>query len=223
VTRPSTAGRGDPHGRFAAWLLADADEDPPRDLAVHASLCTDCQLEIAAFDMLTGIDLSRAGMPPPRALARTSRLGTAGRVAVAVSGAAAVAAIGVGSWRLAEAGGLGAGPASEPPTQAVLGNTGHPESLPAQSPSTGNPATSEESAHSSSPSPSDAASAGSGVVPLAPPPAATPRPTTAPSKTPRPSIIVATPTPAPTPQVTPSPVPTVEPTADPSASAAEAA
>jgi hypothetical protein len=227
MTRRSDANRDDRHGRFAAWLLAAAEEDPPRDLAVHASLCSECQLEIAAFDMLTGIDLGLAGMPPPRALTGRSRLHTARRVAVAVSGAAAMAAIGVGGWRLAEAGGLGAGPASEPPTQAVLGNTGHPESPPAASRSAGNPATSQESA-GSSPSPSAGASAGAsasgGLVPLPPPPpAVTPRPAATPSKTPRPSIIIATPTPVPTPAVTSSPDPTPEPTAEPTASAAEAA
>jgi hypothetical protein len=222
MRRQSDAGRDDPHGRFAAWLMAAGEEDPPRDLAVHASLCSECQLEVAAFDMLTGIDLSRAGMPPPRALVSRGRLGTAGRVAVAVSGAAAVAAIGVGGWRLAEAGGLGGGRVSEPPTQAVLGNTGHPESLPAASPSPGDLATSRESADSPTPSPSAGASAGSGVVPLPPPPVATPRPAT-PSKTPKPSIIIATPTPVPTPAVTPTPDPTAEPTTEPTATAAEAA
>jgi hypothetical protein len=219
MTRPTDAAHDDPHGRFAAWLLA-ADDDPPRDLAVHASVCSACQLEIAAFDMLTAIDLGRAGMPP-RALAGRSRLGTAGRVAVAVSGAAAMAAIGVGGWRLAEAGGLGAGPASEAPTQAVLGNTGHPETAPVASPSAGAQATAE--GLDEPPSPSSAATTGS--VPLPQPPAATPRPTTAPSRTPRPSIIISSPTPAPTQEVTPAPSPTVEPsTPEPSPSpAAEAA
>jgi hypothetical protein len=222
MTRRSAAGRDDPHRRFAAWLLAAADEGPPRDLAFHASLCSECQREIAAFDVLTSIDLGRAGMPPPRALASRARLSSSGRVVVAVGGAAAMAAIGVGGWRLAEAGGLTSGPASEPPTQAVLGNTGHPETPPPASPSAGTLATAQESADSASPSPSTGASA-SGAVPLPPPPAVTPRPTTAPSKTPKPSIIIATPTPAPTPQLTPTPAPTAEPTAEPSASAAEAA
>jgi hypothetical protein len=132
VTNLPTASRDDPHRRFAAWLLAGTDDDPPRDLAVHASLCRDCQREIAAFDMLTAIDTARAGLPPPRAMAAMRRRGTAARVAVAVSGAAAIAAMGVGGWRLAEAAGLGR--ASEPPTQAVLGNTGHPETTPPASP-----------------------------------------------------------------------------------------
>lgn len=215
------AAADDPHRRFTAWLLAATDDDPPRDLAVHASLCSSCQLEIAAFDMLTAVDLSRAGMPPLRALAASrGRLGTAGRVAMAVSGAAAVAAIVGGGWRLAEDGGLGAGPATEAPTQAVLGNTGHPETTPIASPSAG--ATGSTAKFSRSPSPSPAAT--SGTVPLPPPPAPTARPTTAPTKTPRPSIIISSPTPVPTPAITPAPSPSDTPTPEPSQSpAAEAA
>jgi hypothetical protein len=221
MTRPSTSGR-DPHRRFADWLLAATDDDPPRDLAVHASLCPECQLQIAAFDMLTAIDLARAEMPPSRAHASKGRLGTPGRVAVAVGGAAAMAAIGVGGWRLAEAGGL-TGQASEAPTQEVLGNTGHPPTTPAVSPSAGAPATTAESADSQSPKASPRASASSGALPLPPPPAATARPTTTPTKTPKPSIIAPSPTPLPTPVVTPTPDPTADPTPEPSPSAAEAA
>jgi hypothetical protein len=216
MTRPPDAGRDDPHRRFTAWLQTATDDDPPRDLAVHASLCSACQLDIAAFDMLTAIDLARAGMPPPRALASRSRLRTAGRVAAAVSGAAAVAAIGVGGWRMAAGGGLVSGPASEAPTQGVLGNTGHPET-PAASPLVSAPASAEPS-EPSSPSPA----APSGTVPQPPPPAATQKPTAAPSRTPRPSIINSSPTPAPTVEVTPTP--TESPTPEPSPSAtAEAA
>jgi hypothetical protein len=220
VTRPEVA-RDDPHGRFSAWLLAAPDEDPPRDLAVHASVCRECQLEIAAFDMLTAIDLARAGMPPPRVLATRRRLGTAGRVAVAVSGTAALAAIGVGGWRLADAGALVGGPASEAPTQAVLGNTGHPEVTQAASPSARNAAPSERSASSPPSSPSIAPS----TLPLPLPPAQTAPPTTAPSRTPLPSISTPRPTPVPTLQATAEPSPTPEPsTPEPSPSAsAEAA
>ena len=132
MTNLPTESHDDPHHRFAAWLLAGTDDDPPRDLAVHASLCRDCQRQIASFDMLTAIDTARAGLPPPRALAASRRRSTATRLAVAVSGAAAIAAIGLGGWRLAQVGGLGG--ASEPPTQAVLGNTGHPEAAPPPSP-----------------------------------------------------------------------------------------
>jgi hypothetical protein len=221
VTQPP--GYDDPHRRFAAWLLAAADDDPPRDLAVHASLCRDCQLEIAAFDMLTAVDLGRAGMPPPRALSDRRRLATPGRVVAAVSGAAAMAAIGVGGWRLADAGGLGGGLASEAPTQAVLGNTGHPETPPA-SPSGSAPATTKEPDRSPSPSPS----ATTGSVPPPLPPTATQRPTPRPTPTPRPSIIVSSPTPVPTPRVTAAPSPTLEPTPEPTpdtspSAAAEAA
>jgi hypothetical protein len=219
VTRPPTAGHDDPHGRFAAWLLAAVDDDPPRDLAVHASVCSACQFEIAALDMLTAIDLSRAGMPPPRAIHSRGRLGAVGRVAVAVSGVAALAAIGVGGWRLAEAGGLMSGAASEAPTQAVLGNTGHPEAAPAASPSAGASITPEES--SGPPSPSPAATPG--TVPLPPPAVVTPRPTAAPSRTPRPSIIISSPTPAPTEEPSPTPIPTPVPTLEPSPTPAPAA
>ncbi len=214
----------DPHRRFAEWLLATADDEPPRDLAVHASVCPDCQRQIAALDMLTGIELGNAGMPPAQAAAIERRIGAARRVAVAVGGVAAVAAIGVGGWRLVEVTGIGA-LASESPAQEVLGNTGQPQA-------TIEPSAPTELTVPASPSPSPSASATPppasstpGVTPVTLPPAATVRPTSAPTRTPRPSSAPpsptppatptpAPPTPTPTPEPTPSPTPTDLPVAE---------
>jgi len=218
-------GERDPHRRFAEWLLASADDDPPRDLAVHASLCPDCQRQIAALDMLTGIEPANAGTPPIRAGGAVRRNAVAGRVAVAVGGVAAVAAIGVGGWRLIEATGLGIGAGGESPTQEVLGNTGQPEA-------THSPIPSHAASEQASPTTTVEASAqptvdGSpGLPPVTLPPASIPSPTAGPTRTPRPTSnprgsTAPSPTPAPTatpaptetpPEVTPTPNPEETPT-----------
>ena len=202
----------DGHRRFGEWLLTAADDEPPRDLAVHASVCPDCQRQIAALDMLTGIELANAGMPPARAGRTERRIGVAGRVAVAVSGVAAVAAIGVGGWRLVDATGIGATPDGESPAQEVLGNTGQPQATTPPSPSgelSGPPSPSV------SPSPSATPLVGSppGVMPVTTPPPVTTRPpaaTARPTRTPRPTSTPPSPTPAPT--ATPEPTPEATPT-----------
>jgi hypothetical protein len=231
MRRPRGRGDGDPHGRFAEWLTAAPDEEPPRDLAVHASVCRGCQRQIAALDMLANIDPGRAGLPPLRALPTGSRWRTASRVAVAMAGVLAVVAIGIGGWRLLEAGGLGSRPTEESPTQAVLGNTGEPEGSLDSSPSP-SAAASATSSTAGSPAGSTAASATASApvspplatpapLPISQPPAATARPTVRPTvnptASPRPSPSRAptpSPTPQPTPEVTPSPTP--EPTILPS-------
>jgi hypothetical protein len=55
------------HQRFHEWLAAGAEGEPPRDLAVHASVCAGCQESIAAFDRLAMIDSSRATVPGRKA------------------------------------------------------------------------------------------------------------------------------------------------------------
>jgi hypothetical protein len=210
----------DPHRRFGEWLLAAGDEDPPRDVAVHASVCPDCQRQIAALDMLTAVDLARAGPPPARAAIIERRLAPRTRVAVAVGGAAAVAALAFGSWRLADGTGIGIGPAGETPNQEVLGNTGQPEPTLGPSPTRSDDASAETSP-STRPSNEPSGVPSSTQLPLltqAPfnqPPAATPRPTSQPTRTPRPSL-APTPTPAPTsapsPSAQPTPTPEITPT-----------
>src|SRR5438477_1398366 len=77
----------DPHGRFVAWLLDGGSGDPPRDLAVHASLCASCMDWVAAHDALARIDVGRAPLPPWRPTALRSRpvMSQAGRFAAATA------------------------------------------------------------------------------------------------------------------------------------------
>lgn len=203
----------DPHQRFSEWLETITEDDPPRDLAVHAAVCAGCQQRIAAIDMLTAVDPALAGIPQVGAVpAPAAWLLTTGRAAVMVGGVAALVAVGIGSWRFIQASGL-AGETVESPTQAVLGGTGAPE------------ATSSPSAPPSLQQPSSDASP-SGAQPTAQPPSVVPptaiaqptppplqptaRPTAHPTATPRTTRTpapTAVPTPVPTPVVTPTPTP----------------
>ena len=206
----------EPHQRFGEWLETLSDEDPPRDLAVHAAVCVDCQQQIAAVDMLTAIDLARAGAPPTRPLPTSGWIRSGGRVVVVVGGVVALTAVGLGGWRLILASDLWGGPGTESPTQAVLGGTGKPEPTPAVSEqATAQPATVD-------PTPSEAAATAAppqGVATTIPQPPAPPtaQPTVRPSATLRPTRTpapTAVPTPAPTavPTATPTPAPTPAPT-----------
>jgi len=207
----------DPHRRFAAWLETTTDDDPPRDLAVHAAVCAGCQQRIAALDMLTAIDPALAGVPQAPPLPTAGWLRTAGRAAVVVGGVAALTVVGIGSWRLIQASNLLVGPAVESPTQAVLGGTGTPEPTPtASAPASAQPTAAEAS-------PSQPASAPQAPVVLPPstigqstPPPIQPtvRPTLRPTASPRPTPTVAptlvptpVPTAVPTPPITPEPTP----------------
>ncbi len=120
----------DPHQRFTEWLEGTADGDPPRDLAVHAAVCADCQELIAAIDMLTAVDPALAGVPMVRPLPLGGWLQTNGRAAVTAGGLAALLAVGIGSWRLIQTTGVVFVLPIESPTQAVQGNTGAPEATP---------------------------------------------------------------------------------------------
>jgi hypothetical protein len=202
--------RRDPHSLLEKWLLDGANDELPRAVAVHASLCNECRARIAAFDMLTATELDRAGFPPLRVAAIPTHARR--RVAMAAGGVVALSAVAVAAgagWRLPN-GVLGTAPAT-PPTQEVLGNTGRPEASPRITPSaspTASEAPSAEVTASASPAP---------VVPsaLAPPPTAaptaSPRPRHSASPTPRASIVPPTASAVPTPEVTPVP-PTPEPT-----------
>ena len=176
------------HGRFGAWLTAGADGDPPRDLAVHASVCAGCRQSIAALDLLIRVDPGLAGIPPLVPFRPPSPLVRAGRLASVGAGVVIGAVIlGVGASQLIA--GLRGGPpgpvavASPTPDQGILAGTQTP-------------------APTSSPVPST--SVPSSVGTLSPLP--TSRPTARP--TPRPT---SAPTPVPIP--TETPLPTVTPTA----------
>ena len=215
MARDREARTRDPHRRFAQWLETNSDDDPPRDLAVHAAVCMACQQQIAALDMLTAIDPTLAGMPPVLPVPVVLWPRTVGRAAVVAGGFAALTVVGIGSWRL-----IGdsnpAGPAVESPTQAVLGGTGAP--APTPPPST--PASPQPSSNEPSISEQPRTAQPSVVVPppingqpTPPPVQPTVRPTVRPTATPRPPTQTPLPTSSPTPT---APTPTLEPTPTPS-------
>jgi len=223
----------DLHLRFERWLLAGAAGEPPRDLALHASVCGECTARIAAFDLLTLVDAGRAPLPPSRPAQRSRspllRLARAGGAVAGVVLLAGVVGAGLGSaidLRLTQAG----SGESEAPAQGVLGATGQPSptatdrtqtSAPTASPTewgttgaaatpgaeTARPATPRPSTDRPSASPKPTAT---GVPTLSASPMATSSPTTVPTEIP-----TETPSPMPTPTPTPSPMPTPSPTATP--------
>jgi hypothetical protein len=222
----------DPHARFENWLLGGAAGEPPRDLAVHASVCPACGGAIAAFDALAAIDPGSAMLPPSRAAATApGRLGSgSARVLIPAGGivaAGAVVAIGFALLSPPGPGGLGT---DAGPTQDVLGGTGRPSPSGADATGlhggelTGSPtpeasatATPQPSAtlRPTAPANNPTAAPTAPTAPTAPPtPPPTAEPTTNPTATPGPSA-TATPAPTPTPEPTPTPTPTPEPTPTP--------
>jgi len=195
------------HGRFGAWLTAGADGDPPRDLAVHASVCAGCRQSMAALDLLTTVDLGLAESPrltPPRP---RSALVQAGRLASMAAGVVIGAAIlGVGAAQLIAAfrGGPGApiAVASSTPDQGVLAGTQTPQAT-------------------STPLPTESPPSSVDTLPPVPTPRPTarltPRPTSIPTPIPT-AVPTASPIPTdtPTPTATETPVPTASPIATPS-------
>ncbi len=220
-------GSDDPHRRFHAWLLAAGDGDPPRDLALHASVCAECAAEIGVFDLLTVISTSRAPLPPSR-LAPTGRpvgvrLARIGGAAAGVAVVATVAAVGLQSAFHLRLDLPGLGPA-DTPFQAVLGGTGRPASpsastngTAAATPTTPTPSPSHlvTPAATAKPPPPVATAQPRTVAPVTP--AARANPTPRPTSTPRPTAtpspsVTPTPTPEPTDTPTPTPTPTQTPT-----------
>jgi hypothetical protein len=183
------------HLRFQDWLTAGAEGEPPRDLAVHASVCPGCRHSIAALDLLAIVDPGLARMPMMPAATERGGLARAGRLTSAAAGVMFSAVIlGIGASQLiALTRSGGDGPvalASQTPDQGVLGGT----------------ATSQPSFEVSPTSPAET---------LTPLPTATPTPVPTARPTPRPTPRpTSRPTPAPTPVPTavPTPVPTASPT-----------
>jgi hypothetical protein len=209
----------DQHERFLAWLDDGAAGPLPRDVAIHASVCTVCQQRIAALDALRAVDPGRAPLPPSRLVpvVEPGGLRAAGRFA-----GAAVAVTVVGTLLAVGAGQLVADRLGQTsPGGQVLDVTGTP-----------GPATAAPSDRVPQPSATGPASPVATPTPTAQPRPVTPRPTAriTPAPTPR-----ATPTPTPTPAPTatpeptapasasPTPAPTAVPTASPSASASAGA
>jgi hypothetical protein len=193
------------HQRFLEWLTAGAEGDPARDVAVHASVCTECRRSIAALDLLAMVNPGRASMPAEPLGREYGRLVVAGRLTGATAVLFSAAILGVGVSQL-----IGVshpnGPvaqASQTPEQNVLAQTATPEA----------------SQPSALPSPPEETLTPLGSPePTAQPPAATPRPFFPPPPTPVPTAVptaIPSAVPSGTPLPTESPPPTPAPTATP--------
>ena len=184
------------HRRFREWLTGGAEGDPPRDVAVHASVCAECSSWIAALDLLSAVDTGKASMPAEPVGREHSRLVVGVRLAGATAVLFSAAILGVGVSQL-----IGVshpnGPvaqASPTPDQNVLGET----------------ATPQPSQPSAAPTPQDTLTPLGTPFPT-PPLGATPAPT------PYWTYFPPYPTPYPTPFATPFATPTAQPTPGPTA------
>jgi hypothetical protein len=200
------------HERFADWLSAGAEGEPPRDLAVHAWVCSGCRRSLEALDQLAMIDPGRAGPPSPSSIREPGWLSkVAPQAGYAAAAVFAAIVLGLGASQLIA---LTRGPvalASGTPNQQVLSGT----------------ATAVPSGEGFTSGPSATAATDSSGVPQ---PQATPRlfahPTPRPTRTgvptagPTPTIgaspgptptQTATPTATPTPTAVPTPTPTPTP------------
>lgn len=217
------------HERFADWLTArsaGSDEDPPRDLALHAAGCALCLRSAAAVDTLDAIDVGAAAPPALRIDANPERGKLLGVARFAVAGAALLLVAGsvaIGSgWLSGIRQGDGTADRTTP-GEGIL--AGVPSATVAPSP-TSTARTTPSPSRDASPSartgddPSDEPVAPTFANPQPtdqPPTTAAPTavPTGAPSPTPAPTrTATPTSTPAPTPVPTPPPTPTPTPVPD---------
>lgn len=119
----------EPHQRFHDWLTAGADGEPPRDAAVHASVCAACRQSIAALDLLAMVNTGLAAMPAEPTGREHGRLVMVGRLLGATAILFSAAMLGVGISQLVGVS-PGRGPvaqASPTPEQSVLGETATPQ------------------------------------------------------------------------------------------------
>jgi len=198
------------HQRFRDWLTSGAEGDPPRDVAVHASVCPECRSSIAALDLLARVDPGMASMPAEPTGLERGRLASAGRLAGATAVLFSAAILGVGVSQLI---GISrpTGPiaqASASPVQNVLGEAATQQPVegatPTAPPETLTPlGTAEPTQGPPLPTPWP-------YVTPAPTPRATPKPTSTPTAVPTPTP-AASRTPTPTESPTPSPVATETP------------
>jgi hypothetical protein len=195
------------HQRFQDWLTAGAEGDPPRDLAVHASVCAICQQSISALDHLSVVNTGLASMPGQPTGRERSRLVMAGRLAGATAVLFGAAILGVGVSQLigvSRPGGPVAQATASPNTnQGVLGGTATPQPSPSAEPT---PSVAQETLTPlGTPLPTHAP-----VVTPVPRRTPAPTPFSTPAGTPLPTPI-ATPTPIETPIPTPVPTPVLTP------------
>lgn len=207
----------DLHAQLEAWLADGALGDPPREIAVHASVCEPCTATLGAFDALALIDVGAAGSPPPLTAPSRLRVGMAwARVGTAVTATVLAGIVVVfGLSQLVGFGTPASGPAGEPEGTELAGvfSASHGEAANSQEPSADDSTPGEAPTATGIPTPLPGVTPG--PVPSQPPFFSTPRP-----PTPRPSATAApTSTPGPTPGPTPteSPGPTAEPTPEPTA------
>jgi hypothetical protein len=192
----------DSHAQLEAWLVEGAMGDPPREIAVHATLCESCAARLGAFDALALIDVAAAGSPPPRAAPSRVRMGVAwARLGAAVVGTVVAGIILVfGASQLlglaTQTGGPNAPQLAAVASSSVGDEAGQSPELSSIEPDATGTLTPEASA---------TPQAGVTPGPLPNPPPATPRP---PQPTPPPPQPSLGPTPPPpTPAPTPTPVP----------------
>jgi hypothetical protein len=124
------------HQRFEDWLTAGADGEPPRDLAVHASVCAACRQSVAALDLLAIVNTGLASMPSEPTGREHSRLVLAGRLIGATAVLFSATILGVGVSQLIGVSQTN-GPvaqASPTPDQDVLGETATPRLSPEATP-----------------------------------------------------------------------------------------
>jgi hypothetical protein len=99
----------DPHHLLEDWLADGAVGDPPREVAVHATVCDACARRLGAFDGLALVDVSAAGSPPPLPARGRFAIGVAwARAGTAVAGAvlAGIIVVFAGSQLVGMVGGL---------------------------------------------------------------------------------------------------------------------
>ena len=194
------------HQRFHDWLTGGAEGDPPRDAAVHASVCPGCHRSIDALDRLAAANTGLARMPARPIGRERGPFAMAGRLvgATAVLFSAAILGIGVSQLIGSQSGGPVA-QASPTPDQSVLAETATPGSSEAV------PTPSATSVETLTPLGTPAPPA---VTPI-PRRTSAPVPIVTPAATPVPTpLATAVPTPIPTPVPTATPAPTPTPPVD---------
>lgn len=208
----------DLHERFDAWLRTGAPEDPPRDAAIHASVCDECLRKVAALDSLATVDLGAAPLPPSLGIARPARpmrrpafaMGAVVVMAVAVATGAIAAPLllrhrGAAEQQVQAATGTPV-PSARRSVSLVPGGVSPPTMT--ATPTAAAPSSAEEM----SPRPTAFRTTAPGSVAPTRTPAASPRPTTAVTPT-----LAATATPIATPLETVVSTPTASPTPAPTA------
>jgi hypothetical protein len=213
------------HDRFLSWLLGRARGELPRDAALHASACEDCQQRAIAYDALLAIDPGASPLPVVPGIVDARRglipLEIPQQAIVLTAVVLLAVAVGIGTGGLL--GGrtdVGNAPVASHRGEGIQAGGGGP-SAPSDAPSV-----ISRASPSLEPSPSSSedatASPGTGTgSPLPPgpvaPPAGTPAPTTgaqpAPTTRPTPTNPVATASATPT--ATQTPAPSTEPTQPP--------